>query len=153
MTITNERQYRASLAHRQRLLATREHHLAQPQADPLAQEWLLAGVDRLLADADGEIAAYTAALQAGPAALEVGEIGDLPVALARARVASGLSQRDLAARLGVSEQQVQKDEAGAYARASLLRLMRVADSLGLRLTLTLRPSAEALVEPASPASA
>ena len=33
---------------------------------------------------------------------------------------------------------MQKDEAGAYARASLARLARVAGALGLRLTLTLR---------------
>ena len=138
MTITNERQYRASLAHRRRLLATRESYEAHPQADSLAQEWLLAGVDRLLADVDAELAEYELAAQGGLVALEVDEVAALPAALARARVAARLSQRELALRLGVSEQQVQKDEAGAYARASLARLARVAGALGLRLTLTLR---------------
>ena len=142
MTIKNERQYLASLAHRRRLLATRERYEAHPQADPLAQEWLLAGVDRLLADVDAEIAEYELAAQGGRIALEVDQVDALPAALARARVAARLSQRELAIRLGVSEQQVQKDEAGAYARASLARLARVAGALGLRLTLTLRAGDE-----------
>ncbi len=142
MTIKNERQYLASLAHRRRLQASRESYAAHPQADPLAQEWLLAGVDRLLGDVDAEIEEYEAAARGGPVMLEVGEVAALPTALARARVAAGLSQKDLAARLGVSEQQVQKDEAGAYARSSLPRLARVAATLGMRLTLTLQPGDE-----------
>lgn len=139
MTITNERQFLASHAHRRRLLTAREHHLAHPQTDALAQEWLLAGVDRLLADVDAELAAYTATRHGGQGTIEVNEIAAVPEALARARLAAGLSQRELASRLGVSEQQVQKDEAGAYARASLARLVRVADALGLRLSLAFRP--------------
>lgn len=142
MTIMNERQYRASLAHRRRLLVAREHHESHPQVDPLAQDWLLAGIDRLLADVDAEIAEYAATSLVGPVTLEVNEVDAIPVAFARARVAAGLSQKELAVRLGVSEQQVQKDEAGAYARASISRLVRVADTLGLRLALTLRPGTE-----------
>jgi DNA-binding XRE family transcriptional regulator len=139
MTIKNERQYLGSLAHRRRLLTAREYHESHPQTDPLAQDWLLAGVDRLLADVDAEIAEYTATAQAGPVTLEIAEVAILPLAFARARVAAGLTQKELAARLGVSEQQVQKDEAGAYARASVPRLTHVAAMLGMRLMLTLRP--------------
>ena len=58
-----------------RVLATRESYEAHPQADPLAQEWLLAGVDRLLADVDAELAEYEAAARDGVIALEADQTG------------------------------------------------------------------------------
>lgn len=56
--ISDERQYRASWAHRERLLATRATYEAAPQADPLAQAALLSSVDCLLADVEAELAEY-----------------------------------------------------------------------------------------------
>jgi transcriptional regulator with XRE-family HTH domain len=56
--------------------------------------------------------------------------------LSAARRGKGLSQRQLAERLGVTEEAVQRDEAGGYARAGLDRLARVAAALGVRLRLT-----------------
>ncbi len=58
---------------------------------------------------------------------------DLPAALVRARIARGWTHKELAKALGTTEQQVQKDEAGGYARASLDRLQRVADVLKVRI--------------------
>jgi transcriptional regulator with XRE-family HTH domain len=57
-------------------------------------------------------------------------LDDLSDALVKARIARGLTQRDLAERLGVTEQMVQRDEAGRYAYASLSRVADVADALG-----------------------
>jgi len=59
---------------------------------------------------------------------------DLPTVLARARIARGWTHRDLAKALGVSEQQIQKDERGGYEKAALARLRRVAEVLELRIT-------------------
>lgn len=64
------------------------------------------------------------------------EIAD---ALTKARIARGWSQRDLAERLGVSEQMVQRDEARGYEKAGLARLAEVADVLGYDLYGELRP--------------
>lgn len=50
--------------------------------------------------------------------------------LIRARIALGLTQRDLAERLGIAEQQIQRYEANEYAGASLTRLREVAAALG-----------------------
>ena len=60
----------------------------------------------------------------------------LPDLLVKARIVEGLTQRQLAERLGVAEEAVQRDEAGGYARAGLDRLARVAAALGVRLRLT-----------------
>ncbi|HEX5502548.1 MAG TPA: helix-turn-helix domain-containing protein [Thermomicrobiales bacterium] len=134
--IRNERQYRASRAHRHRLLATRAGYEAAPQADPLAQAALLGSVDALLGDVEAELAEYEA-LRAGALREVVAEgLGALPDLLVQARIADGLTQRQLAERLGVAEEAVQRDEAGGYAHAGLDRLARVAEALGIRLRLT-----------------
>ena len=75
-------------------------------------------------------------------------LGALPDLLVSARIAAGLSQRQLAERLGVAEEAVQRDEAGGYARPGL---DRVAGALGVRLLLTgvLAPGEERATTPAS----
>lgn len=50
-----------------------------------------------------------------------------------ARIAKGMSQRDLAWRLGVKEQQVQRYEADRYSAISLKNYERIAALLGVRL--------------------
>jgi transcriptional regulator with XRE-family HTH domain len=58
-------------------------------------------------------------------------LGDLPLALIEARIAANLSQKELAKRLGVAEQQVQRYESSDYAGASLDRVQEIADALGV----------------------
>jgi transcriptional regulator with XRE-family HTH domain len=65
--------------------------------------------------------------------LEVESFEDFPDALVRARIAAGLSQKDLGDRLGLKEQQIQKYEATGYSGASLARMTEVVNALGLRV--------------------
>lgn len=58
---------------------------------------------------------------------------DLPDILIQARIARGMSQKDLGDFLGVAEQQIQRYEADRYRAASLDRLTEVADALGVRI--------------------
>lgn len=58
-------------------------------------------------------------------------ISSLGEALVAARVALGMSQRELAERLGVHQQQIARWEKERYACVSLSRLSRVADVLGV----------------------
>lgn len=58
---------------------------------------------------------------------------DLPNALIQARVASGLTQKQLAQRLGLKEQQIQRYEATGYASANFKRINAIMDALGLQL--------------------
>ena len=57
---------------------------------------------------------------------------ELPHLLALARIASGLSQTDLARRLEMKPQQVQRYEATDYMGASLTRLIKVSQALGVK---------------------
>lgn len=68
-------------------------------------------------------------------------LGEVSTLLIQGRIARGWSQRRLAERLGIAEQQIQRYESNAYATASLLRLCEIADALGLQISETAKLSA------------
>lgn len=55
-------------------------------------------------------------------------------------IAAGLSQRELAERLGLKEQQVQKYEATEYTSASLARIRAVIHALGVTVSEEVSPA-------------
>jgi len=65
--------------------------------------------------------------------LDVESLTALPEALIRARIAAGLTQKELAVRLGLKEQQVQRYESTRYHGVSLERTQAVVDALGVRI--------------------
>lgn len=141
--IRNERQYRVTLAQRERLVNGLD---AQPQAD--APDWVKEAGRQAVAsqilELDNELAEYAALRDSeSQSATEVADISDLPRALIRARIAAHMTQRELADRLGLKEQQVQKYEATEYAGASVTRLQAIMLALGVsfRGEMTLPPEA------------
>lgn len=64
---------------------------------------------------------------------ELDLLRELPTALVEARIAANLTQRALANRLGVAQQQVQRWEAAAYASVGLERLQDIFDALKTRI--------------------
>lgn len=91
-----------------------------------------------LADA---VAAYESAKEAGKSApLERRAGNDPGLMLIVARIAKGYTQRDLAWRLGVKEQQVQRYEADRYNSISVKNYARVAALLGVRLGASIEPN-------------
>jgi ribosome-binding protein aMBF1 (putative translation factor) len=65
-------------------------------------------------------------------------VEDLPKALIRARIASGMTQEGLARRLGIKPQQVQRYEATDYESASFARILKVVKALGLTMPRAVR---------------
>lgn len=61
---------------------------------------------------------------------KAGEGWDVAIKLASLRKASGLSQKELAKRVGTSQQQISRLESPSYEGHSLSMLRRVADVLG-----------------------
>ncbi|HST54271.1 MAG TPA: helix-turn-helix transcriptional regulator [Solirubrobacteraceae bacterium] len=74
---------------------------------------------------------------------EIESLRDLPTALIEGRIAAHLTQRQLAVRLGVVEQQIQRWEANDYSGVNLDRLQGVADALGIRIHETITYSSAA----------
>lgn len=60
----------------------------------------------------------------------------LGVLLVSLRIASGISQRDLAAKLEVHESQVSRDERNEYHGVTVERAIKILDALGVRLQTT-----------------
>ncbi len=93
---------------------------------------------RALGDLETELAEYDALHDA--TLIEATGIEQLPTALIRARIASGLSQRELAERVGLKEQAIQRYETTDYAGASFARLVAIAEALGLTIHYDVRLS-------------
>ncbi len=90
-----------------------------------------------LSDLEAGIQEYET-LKAGHFAFEqLQEVGELPRQLIRARIARGLSQRELADRLGLKEQQIQRYEASDYASESISGIREVVSALGVEVDRTL----------------
>ncbi len=133
--IKNERQYRITKAQAEKFLLalrnlradTDDRYALHPRLRQLQEEALKSQ----LVDLEEELREYED-LKEGRFAFEKLEgISDLPKLLIRARIASGLTQRDLAGRLQLKEQQIQRYEASEYASASFTRIREVVTALGI----------------------
>ena len=133
---TNEVQYRNTKAHlRQFEEALQNLEAASPEGTrgKLAQ----LEIDAVRAQADdlrAELEEYERLRSGQVFAFEASSLEGLATLLVKARVARGWSQRQLASRLGVAEQQVQRYESTGYRSASLARILDVATALGVTVT-------------------
>ena len=134
--IQNEREYAVT----KKQLAMLAESLAEAECKPnplqpeVTRQAGLNGIRFLMEDLESEIAEYEKLRGGQVLSLALSSVlEELPSALVRARIARGWTHRDLAQALGTTEQQVQKDESGGYAKASLTRLRRVAAVLGMHL--------------------
>jgi len=83
-----------------------------------------------------EIADFDALATAETIAID--SIADIGLALIRARVASGLTQAQLAERVGLHTAAINRYETNNYRTANLTRLNEIADSLDFDLAATLQ---------------
>ncbi|MCY4595385.1 MAG: helix-turn-helix transcriptional regulator [Bryobacterales bacterium] len=134
--IKNERQYRITRAQVEKF----EHAIADlvSASDTLGVHPVLekAELDALrgqLGDLEAELEEYQSLKSGKRQVLTLDSFDDLPRALGQGRIAAGLSQQELAAKLGIKEQQVQRYEASDYQSASLARVAEVVRALGLRV--------------------
>ena len=134
--IKNDRQYRITKSQAAKLeqaLARPEKRGASSKVHPLLLKAQSEALRSQLADLRSEVKQYETLRSGKRTTLIVKSLDNLPQALIQGRIAAGLSQKELAARLGLKEQQIQRYEATDYASASLTRVCEVARSLGLKL--------------------
>jgi DNA-binding XRE family transcriptional regulator len=134
--ITNERQYRIAQAEAKKFenaVAAAQGSKPGKAVHPRVHEAMIDSLKSELAVLREQLDQYDA-LKAGKVkGRRVRSLRELPVLLIEGRIAAGLTQRELAERLGLAEQQIQRYEATLYAAASLERLQEVADALGLEI--------------------
>jgi len=140
--IRNERQFK--VAKRQHQMLTDElqsllrAHASEETTEGNAEDNLVielqrASLEGQIADLAAQLHEYEALRSGGVARTTFTTLSALPDALIKARIAAGLSQRDLAERLGMKEQQIQRYESEAYASASVSRLEEVRLALDVDL--------------------
>jgi HTH-type transcriptional regulator/antitoxin HigA len=133
--ITNERQYRISKSQLAKFESAVLGFDLKEAAERIGSRVLAkAELDALKSECEvlsSQIQDYEALKSGAVTVLEAESLDELPSILIRARIAKGLSQRELAIRLGLQEQQIQRYESEEYASASQRRIVEVARTLGL----------------------
>lgn len=98
-----------------------------------------ASYDYLISEVRRGISEYVTAKSGSARVFNICSVDDLGAAAIKARLAAGLTQRQLADELGVREQQVSKDETREYESARISKLADVLDALGYELVGAIRP--------------
>ena len=127
--IQNERQYGITKAQAKRLedaLAAAKQTEGMP---PRVYDAMVAGIQSQIDELAGQLCEYDEVR--GASRLRMDSVEHLPDVLIKARIARGMTQKDLAERVGIQPQQIQKYEASAYRSASLCRIQQVMKALGV----------------------
>jgi HTH-type transcriptional regulator / antitoxin HipB len=141
--IQNEHQYKVSQGKIKEIEQSLEQLYKEKNSlHPRQFKMRESGLQGILAEVREEIEKYDA-LKEKPMVIEIESFAEIPVALIKARIALGMTQKDLAEKLGMKEQQIQRYEANQYGSAGFHRLTEVAEALEVTLNsslLTLRKS-------------
>lgn len=132
--ITNEKQYRSTRALVDRLRESRGGLDTSTDVHPIFLEAHRGALISQIEELDEDLALYDALRDGRVTVFEARGLHDLPDLLIRARIARGMSQRELGDFLGMKEQQVQRYEAERFRSASLERLVEIADALNVRIS-------------------
>lgn len=135
--ITNEKQYRITRKKAKRFAQAIEEFDVQvrerPSVHPRLVEAEREAMESQLADLHDELEEYERLKSVDLSVISVASFEELAEGLIKARIARGLSQRALALRLQLKEQQIQRYEAERYASASYKRMCQVARALEVRI--------------------
>lgn len=135
--ITNERQYKITKVQVERfkdaLSQFDEIDLARQGVDPMIIAAQRSSLEQQLLDLKGDLSRYEKLRSGEVRRLSVARISEIGLKLIEARIVQGLSQRELADRLGMKEQQIQRYEQDQYLSASLTRCEEVAAALDIDL--------------------
>lgn len=134
--IRNERQYRITNSQagnfRNALEQLRGRRVASSNsAEYLRWKTQYDAIRSQLKDLEEDLREYESLQEAGSTTIEIDSFDDLPQALIQARIAAGMTQKHLAEKLGIKEQQIQRYEASDYAGVGLDRIREICDALGI----------------------
>ena len=130
--IRNQRQYNVTKGQVVKLESALDlSEKTRAKMDRRVHKAMVAGLKSQIQDLQNELEEYEELKQA--TTFHLSSPDELPQVLIKARVAKGYSQKDLAEKLNLKPQQIQKYEATEYSSASLNRILSVMDALELEL--------------------
>lgn len=134
--IVSDKQYNVSRIELAKLKAA----LMATEGRKVEQEWLKkAEIDALksqILEIESELAEYNLLKSGQMTFSKICALEELPRALIQARIACGMNQRELAEKLDMKPQQIQRYEATDYMGASLSRLIEISRVLGVKTSET-----------------
>ena len=131
--IKNERQYKITKSQITKFEAALDELTARDGDNARLQKLEKDALRSQLDELRDEVDQFEQLRSGGPKPIHIESFDELPRALVKARIAAGLSQKELAERLGLKEQKIQRYEATDYCSASLSRLKEVAEALGVNI--------------------
>jgi len=129
--ITNEVQYRATKVHLERFDEAAANIEARPGNRTKLEQLELDAVRSQADDLRAELSDFDRLRGGALSTFDAASLEELSTVLVKARIARGWTQRQLAEKLGVAEQQIQRYEANDYRSTSLARLCDIANALGV----------------------
>lgn len=135
--ITNEKQYKTAKVQIENLQSSLDNfpsNVVNTQAETRLIELSKQAIEVQLQDLVEEVREYEDLKAGSIVVTEISDLKDLPKSLIKARIANGMTQSDLAARLGLKMQQIQRYEADEYSAASLKTLIRIATELNVSIS-------------------
>lgn len=104
--------------------------------DDLENELYVNSLKTIIRDLENQLKEYEILETGNIQILSCTKLEDLPVNLIKARIASGVSQKKLADQLGISPQQVQRNETNDNQQLSAKKLQGISDALGLEIEIS-----------------
>ena len=151
--ITNERQLQIARRDIERFQAALDGDMAETGVDPVILEAQRKAAEAQVRELQLQIDDYLRLRSGHVRDFRIGSLSDLPRVLISCRIASGMTQRELADRLSLKEQQIQRYEMQGYQGASFSRIADIADAVGVEVPGELRlagvDSPEAILKRAS----
>lgn len=141
--IQNQRQYLITRTQIGRFEDTLRQLQTVEIGDPLLRELHSNAIQSQLDDLKQQMRRYERLQSGRTRVFKVDSFDGLPKALIEARAAAGMTQKQLADRLGLKEQQIQRYEKTGYGSASLSRIQEVADALRVKTGITIQLRAAA----------
>lgn len=127
--IQNEHQYKVTQGEIKKLQQALDTLLEQADSmQPIQISSIQKSFQQQIDQMQAELQEYSD-LKAGKLEITMGSIEDLPKVLIQKRISLGMTQRELAEKLGIKEQMVQRYESTAYESISYQRLIEVWNAL------------------------
>jgi DNA-binding XRE family transcriptional regulator len=130
--IKNDKQYTITKSRlndfKESLSALEQQHL-----DPLLKELHSDALKSQIEEFEKSINEYEYLKKGNPTYLFADSLSDINETLVKARIAKRLTQSDLAKRVNLKEQQIQRYEISNYSTASMDRIIQIADALDLQV--------------------
>lgn len=136
--ITNERQLQIARRDIERFQEALAGDMAEAGIDPVILQAQYDAAKAQLRELQADVNDYVRLRSGDVRTFRIRDLSELPRALISCRIASGMTQKELAERLSLKEQQIQRYEMQSYQGASFARIADVADAVGIEVPGELR---------------